>query len=236
MQLLERVRMLEIVVAIISFALTIMVFSYLFGDNFFFKFAMYLLIGISSGYTMAFLLQKVIIPFLVSPLIYGQGNERFLLLVPTFLILLLLLTLFPKLTKAGSLSLAFLVGLISALTIGGVTVGTLIPQLLSTINLFDLTGAQALKQVNWISWVDAIIMLVGIITTLLFFKQVKVKRNRDDKVNIFIDNSFKSNVIGQLFIGITFGALFAGVYSSALMALISRISSIQNLILTLFGS
>jgi hypothetical protein len=41
--------------------------------------------------------------------------------------------------------------------------------------------------------------------------------------------------IGQIFIGISLGAIFAGVYSSALTALIDRVSSMWNVIHGLFG-
>ena len=41
---------------------------------------------------------------------------------------------------------------------------------------------------------------------------------------------------GRIFIGITLGAIFAGVYASALTALIERIASIINFITTLLGS
>jgi hypothetical protein len=41
--------------------------------------------------------------------------------------------------------------------------------------------------------------------------------------------------IGQIFIGITLGALFAGVYSAALAALIERVSTIWTFIKPLLG-
>jgi hypothetical protein len=42
--------------------------------------------------------------------------------------------------------------------------------------------------------------------------------------------------IGQIFIGITLGAVFAGVFSSALLALIDRILIMGQFITNLIGS
>ncbi len=226
--------MLDLAIGIISFALTIMVFSYILGDNFFFKLAVYLLVGVSSGYTTVVLISKVIIPYLIRPVIDGSWQERLLALVPLVLSLLLVAMIIPRLTKAGSIPMAILVGIISALTIGGVTLGTIVPQMLGTINLFSSTTLYQNDGQTWIRWADAVIMLIGVITTLLYFHfGLPKKESKDSEIKRPYENIGK---IGQIFIGITLGALFAGIYSTALMALISRISEIRDFISQLFGS
>jgi uncharacterized membrane protein len=42
--------------------------------------------------------------------------------------------------------------------------------------------------------------------------------------------------VGRIFIGITLGAVFAGVYSAALAALIERFSSLVNFITSFLGN
>jgi hypothetical protein len=41
--------------------------------------------------------------------------------------------------------------------------------------------------------------------------------------------------VGRIFIGITLGVVFAGVYAAALTAMIDRVSSLVVFIKTLFG-
>ena len=64
---------LDVIIGLIGFALTLMVFSYLLGDNFFFRAALYLLVGVSSGYIAAVLITKVILPLLIAPIQANNG-------------------------------------------------------------------------------------------------------------------------------------------------------------------
>ena len=70
----------DFIIGAISFILTIMVFSYILGDNFFFRLASYLLVGVASGYTADLLIRKVIDPYLITPIIKG-GYEQWMLVI-----------------------------------------------------------------------------------------------------------------------------------------------------------
>lgn len=214
------------IIGVVSFVITVMVFSYLFGDNFLYRMAMYLLIGITAGYTASLLIMKVLIPFLVTPLLEGTLQNRLWTLIPLILGFILLLTIFPRMSHAGRIPLAFLVGLAAALTIVGVTLGTIVPQVLSTINKFSPGSIYQSTEPAWVRIVDAIVMGVGAISALAYFYFGKSKKDaQSTKRPVLIEGLGK---LGQVFIGITLGALFAGVYSAALMALISRISEIGS--------
>lgn len=216
----------DLIIGCLSFVLTVMVFSYLFGDNFLFRLAMYLLIGITAGYTASLLIMKVLIPFLVIPLLEGSLQTRLWSLIPLALGFLLLLTIFPRLSNAGRVPLAFLVGLAAALTIVGVTLGTLIPQILRAIDMFSPTLLYQSADPPWVKIVDAIVMIVGAISALAAFYFGRSKKDpHNSKRPALIEGIGK---LGQVFIGITLGALFAGVYSAALIALISRVSEIST--------
>lgn len=223
--------MLDLALGLISFALTIMVFSYILGDNFFFKLSAYLLVGISSGYTALILITKVIIPYLITPLLNGNMQERFLALIPLIFSLLLCLMIFPHLNRAGRLPLAIVISVISALTIVGVTLGTMIPQMFGIVDLFSPELLLEYNSQSWLRWVDAAIMLTGVITTLLYF-HFSISKNDYHKGK---ERSFNTaSKIGQVFIGITLGALFAGIFASALIALISRVSDLRDVFNLLF--
>jgi hypothetical protein len=84
---------MDIVLGVIGIALSVMIFSYLLGDNFFFRAALYILVGVSSGYAAAVLVTKVILPRLVEPLSRNGTDAFWLGLVPFVLCVLLVLSL-----------------------------------------------------------------------------------------------------------------------------------------------
>ena len=128
--------------------------------------------------------------------------------------------------SAGTLTdLAIDVGVGAATALSGAVVGTLIPQSSAAMDAFvPLTVTRLL---------EGGIMLAGTVLTLAYF-QFSASRTADGTV--------KRNVIfeilawgGRVFIAITFGVLFAGVYMAALTALLERLSAIINFLRPLFG-
>jgi hypothetical protein len=222
----------DVIWTIVGFVLTLMVFSYIFGDNFLFRLATYLFIGVSAGFVVLTLMTQVFIPKLFNPLMTGTLDQRIIALVPLILGLLLLTKLTPKLARAGNISMAYLIGVGAAVMIGGLVMGSLLPQVIATVNLFDLKSGAATSGLV-LQLVDAIFILVGTITTLMFFYfGARVRPNLPPQRSRLVEVLAQ---IGQVFIGITLGALFAGVYSAALAALIERVSSIWNFIKPLLG-
>ena len=60
----------------------------------------------------------------------------------------MLMKVFPRLTGMGRIVMAFLVGVGAAVTIAGALIGTLIPQVMGTINAFDYERCQCAK--HWL--------------------------------------------------------------------------------------
>jgi len=60
---------LDLVGTITAALLTVMVLSYLLGDNIFFRFAVYLFIGVTAGYAGSIAWHNVIWPGLIDPLV-----------------------------------------------------------------------------------------------------------------------------------------------------------------------
>lgn len=213
---------------LVASILTLFVLSYLIGDQVLFRVAIYIFVGASAGYVASVAWHQVLSPQLVRPLLYGDANERLLTLFPTLLVLLLLFKAIPVTSRVGTPSVAFMVGVGAAVAIGGAVTGTIIPQVMATINTFDLDAAS-----DVFPWqlLEAIVMLIGTVSTLIYF-QFTAKRGDD--------GTYKRNPIvrgvawvGGVFIAITFGVLFAGIYSAALTALIERISFLINFIVGL---
>ncbi len=227
----------EILWGLVGFFLTVMVLSYLIGDNFFFRFAAYLFVGLTAGYLAVLMINQILWPYLIVPLVSGTMIQRLWLLAPLGLILLLLLSQIRRFSILGRLPLAFLAGTAAAVTIGGVLFGTLIPQSLAVINAFDLEYLLAVPEQIWLRVIDAIVMLVGAVATLSYF-YFGAKRRQPGEIDsqqkrpIIFESLSK---IGQVFMGITLGAVFAGVYSTALLALMERIVFMGDFFIRLFG-
>jgi hypothetical protein len=218
----------------VSFVLTVMVLSYIGGDNPLFRLATYLFVGVAAGYVALVTVTQVIYPRLLVPLLFGDSlPERLLALIPLGLGILLLAKLSPRLARFGNVSMAYLVGVGAAVIIGGVVLGSLIPQFTATIAPFSLKADPAAKVSLPLQLIDGIFILVGTVTSLIFFTfGAKVRPNTQPVRPPLVETLAKA---GQVFIGITLGAIFAGVYSAALAALIERVSSLWNFIGPLIG-
>ena len=61
------VKLAEPLGTIIAFALTLMVFSYIFGDNGLFRLATHIFIGVAAGYAAVVVIYNIIIPVILNP-------------------------------------------------------------------------------------------------------------------------------------------------------------------------
>ena len=212
----------DLVTGFVSFLLTLMILSYLIGDNPAFRVAVYVFVGVSAGYVAAVVWWQVLYPRVIEPLMYGSITERLLALVPLILGVLLLMKLSPRTAWLGNPSVAFLVGVGAAMAVGGAVMGTIIPQTQASFNVFNSTRVGE-------SWLARLffgaIMLVGTVTTLVYFHfGAKATAGGPQRSKLVIWLGW----IGQVFIAITLGVLFAGVFAAALTALIERVNFIWN--------
>jgi hypothetical protein len=219
---------IELISAFIGLILTLMVFSYLIRDNPLFRIAVYLFIGAASGYAAAVIVQTVIIPKLLQSI----STLNPLALIPFLFGLSLLAKLFPSTSRIGSIAMAVLVGVGAAATVGGALLGTLLPQAQAAIDSFDVLAAPNLGEAAS-RLLEGVIMLGGTVFTLASF-HFSAGRAADGmpKRNRILEGIAW---VGRIFIAITFGVLFAGVYMSALTAMIERLSFILNFIRELAG-
>ena len=216
--------LMEFIGLALGFLLTILIFSYLMGDNPFFRLSVHIFIGVSAAYVAIITINNVLIPRLIIPLISGSGGERLLSIILFIPCVFLFLKVTP-LRKAGNWAVAILVGIGAAAAIGGAITGTLFPQILGTINSVD-PSAYAITTNRWDLAINGIIIVIGTITTLIYFHfGTQDKPGQSNERLPFIETISK---IGKVFLAITFGALYAGVYLSALAALVERLSFIWD--------
>jgi hypothetical protein len=213
----------------ISFLLTLMVLSYLIGDNPAFRVAVYIFIGVSAGYAASVTWHQVLYPRLIVPLLSGSLADFLLAIIPLVLGLLLLLKLSPRTARLGTPSMAFLVGVGAAVAVGGAVMGTLFPQASAAFRLPGLARMSpelaqlfnsAIPKASLERFFEGGVMLIGTVTTLVYFHfGAKPTPTGPQRGKLVSGLSW----VGQVFIAITFGVLFAGVFMAALTALIERI-------------
>jgi hypothetical protein len=211
---------MDLIWTVVGFVLSLMIFSYLIGDNILFRFAASLFIGVSAGYVAVILLFQVVYPRLIYPLLTGTVLERSFTLIPLALSFLLFFKPSRNLSALGGIPFAMLIGAGAAFAIGGAVLGTILPQSLSTINLFDLT-----KTGNNI--LEGAIILVATVTTLMYFYfGAKYENGKPIRRAAWIEAISK---VGQVFLFATLGAIYAGVFITAITALVGRIQAIWQI-------
>lgn len=221
----------DLVGAILGFVFTLLVFSYILGDNPLFRLTVHIFIGVAAGYAAIMTIDNVLLPRLLLPLFRGSRDERLLALAPLVLGGLLLTKISPKLTRWGTIPLAYLVGVGAAVAIGGAVSGTLIPQVMASINLFDLQTLSSVEQTVGMRIINSSIILIGTIATLAYFHFGSLGRTGQPSTWQRMADGFGQ--VGQVFIAIIFGFLFAGVYSAAMLALIERLFFLVDVVKSL---
>ncbi len=220
----------DLLVGALSFLFTLMIFSYLLGDNPLFRIATYIFVGATAGYVSAVAMWQVVFPRLIHPLVYGSGTEKALAVVPLLLAGLLLMKGWPRLSHLGAPAMAYLVGVSAAVAVGGAVIGTLFPQAFASMDAFHLE----LASIPIEPFLNAAFILVGLVTTLAYF-HFGARVTADGSVRRFGFIEILARV-GRIFIAITLGVLFAGVFSASLTAFIERLVSWADFFGKLFAS
>ena len=164
-------------------------------------------------------------PILLAPLRTGDHNQLLLTVIPLFLSISLLAKLTPRISWIGNFAMALLVGVGAAAALGGAVLGTLIPQVQAAMDAFDFRSAATASDA-FFGLLNGIVMLVGTVFTLGYF-HFSAERAADGtprRNRVFEWIAW----VGRIFIAITLGVLFAGVYMSALTAMIERLGFVIN--------
>ena len=215
---------IELISGLVGLIFTLLIFSYLIGDNPLFRVAVHIFIGAASGYAAVVVCYSVLLPKL-RLLRMDDPAQLIMGIIPFLLGATLLAKLTPRISWLGSFAMALLVGVGAATALSGAVIGTLIPQSRSAMDAF--------VSPTFLQLIEGVVMLGGTALTLIYF-HFSARRAQDGSV--------KRNVIlevlawgGRIFIAITFGVLFAGVYMAALTAMLERLSSMVNFVKSSLG-
>jgi hypothetical protein len=233
--------MLEDVVGpVLAALLTVMMLSYIIGDNPFFRLACYIFIGVASGYAGAIAWHQVLWPGLGVP-ITQNGLATFTdpgliltVVVPLVLILLMLFKLSASTAPYGTLPMALMVGIGAGVLIGGAITGTLIPQSLAAMTTLDpsaiapQTGETGIERVA-----NVAILLVGTLTTLMYFRFTATRAPSGETRRTRLMSVIAGG--GGFFIALTFGVMYAGALAASVIVLSERVQFLAEVVVNLLG-
>src|SRR5687768_6746283 len=151
----------------IAVVLTLMVFSYILGDNFLFRLAAHIFVGVAVGYALIVITYQVFIPTLTVDNLWSLIPLIPPLLICLFLVFKALPLKGSLFNVLGNLGLAFILGVGAALATGSALFGTLIPQVSATASIsanpFNYPVEPGEDQ--WVTWLNNIIIILGTVGT-----------------------------------------------------------------------
>lgn len=194
-----------------GFILTLMVFSYILGDNVLYRIAVYVFTGLAAGYIAVVTWDSVIWPWINSTVLNPAAGLPGIItgLVPLLLGLLLLLKAAPRLGRLGHLALAFIIGIGTAVALVGAIGGTLLPLAGSTSSAVSVAAF------------NGTVMLLCVVCTLVYF-QYLARRLPDGRTGRRLHIQLLA-FVGQGVIVITLGALYAAAILTSLTIFSERI-------------
>ncbi len=183
--------------------LTLCIFSFLYRDNIFYQFAEHLFVGISAGYLIAITYHNQIYPNLVVPL-FLEG--QIIYVIPLAFGLLYFTRFIPRIGFLVRLPIAFLLGWGSGVAIPAYFQRDILRQTQGTLLTAD-------KFATWDSGLWAIIILIGVVCTLIYFFFSKERKGiLKPAANL-----------GIIFLMLGFGASFGYTVMSRISLLIGRV-------------
>lgn len=200
---------LDLIAGWVSLVLTLLVFSYLLGDNVLYRLAVHVLVGAAAGYMLIVAAESVIKPWLDETLLAeANGRDdatlaalRMMGAVPFLVGVLLLFKVSPRLAPVGNLGLVFVLGVGVAVAITGAVAGTIVP--------LGRSAGEAIGEDR----LDGLIILGGVITTLIYFQYFAVARRGAVRRPRLLRGL---SGIGQIFVTVTLGVLYAGAILTSL--------------------
>ncbi len=205
---------LDTIGLIVGVVLTLSVFSYLLGDNPLYRLALHIFVGTLVGYSLGIVIKGVLLDDILANL---RGNPA--MVIPLVLSLLLLFKFFPKYADGGNISIAYLVGVGTAVALGGAFLGTLGPQVRATGEAFSAFSG------------DGFLILVGTICTLMSFSFITQKKH--GLAGKWGQVVKMMSWVGRCFLIVAFGVAFAGALTASLSIFIGRIQYIIDAVVNI---
>lgn len=180
---------------LVAAVLTLAIFSFLYRENPFFRFAEHLLVGLSAGYFSVIAVQGTLVPKVIEPLKAGD----FWVVIPFGLIILILGRLTEKTRPASRIPLALVIGAGAGVAVPALLQARILVQLGATMKPLDSLAN--------------VLILIGVITTLIYFYFSREHKGWWGRLAS----------IGTWYLMIFFGATFGNTVMSRISLLIGRL-------------
>ncbi len=144
--------------------LTLCIYSFLYKDNPFYKFAEHLFIGMSAGYWVIYNIENVLIPnwwYKMFPEGVSGGEFDWIWVIPGIFALFMLARIIPKTAGLSRLSLAMIVGAGAGLNMVSYFQTNALAQVEDTITSLSTGGALEI--------ISNIVLVVGVVSGLVYF-------------------------------------------------------------------
>lgn len=211
----------EVIIAAVT---TLLIFTYLFGDNFLYRWVLALIVGSGTGYALAiagiYLWEHWLLPGM-------EGRIPITIILPPLILgALLLLKGIPSISPLGNSAMGLLLGVGAAVAISGALLGTIIPQTLASGTPF----AEFASTGNGLTLIEGLLVLIGTSTTLIAFSPRALKSGEKVyPVLLWLQR------LGRAFVIVALAVAFAGALTSALTILIDRLWSLANFFAAIIG-
>lgn len=179
----------------IAAILTLCIYSFLYKDNFFYRLAEYIFIGVSNGYLITVTVFQNFVPKFYTPLVEG----KIWLIIPGILGIMMLGRLSAKYSWTSRWPIAFTVGIGTGLGINAVIQSYILTQVYASM--------QPIMGVGFATGINNLLLIVGILCSLFYF---------------FFSMEHKGVVKNISFLGICYLMItFGGAFGFTVMARIS---------------
>ncbi len=220
----------DIIGLIVGALLTVIIFSYLFGDNILYRWVLALLVGSGAGYVLGIALRFLLVDWLAQMRAFDSPAIRAVYFVPLIFGVLLLfkgftsLKLLSRFAVLGNIAMGYLVGTGAAVAIAGALLGTVFPQIQAS------GKALTLEDFPW-GLVQGVVMLIGTVTALrIFSPRIRAPQREIKPAERWLQR------LGQFFIIVALAAAFAGAITSGLTLWVERWSALLKTVFRFLGS
>jgi hypothetical protein len=220
--------MVELASGLAALLLTLALLSYLVADNALFRIAAHLFIGLSAGYAVVLAWHTVILPHLLRLATLGSSSNLLTAAVTALVslagviggVLLLLKTLRVG-TRLGSLVVAAMLGVGAAVAVGGAITGTLLPQTAASwVSLLPIDQGDRFVELA----VEGVFLVTGTLATLGFFWYGGRAELGSPVQRTPLARPVAA--VGQVFIAVTFGVMYAGALAASVAVFAERLDAI----------
>ena len=197
----------------IAALLTLMMYSFLYKDNPFYKFGEHLYLGVSVGYFICVTWFEVFIPKLIIPL---REDQNWWLIIPTILGIFMLMRFIRQAAWISRWSMAYYMGFGSGVAIPSVLLASIMAQIEQTmITVLQKNPEGGIVYLDWSepSVIGQLIIVIGLLCVLTYFYFSVEHKGFIGRVGR----------VGIYFLMVTFGASFGYTVMARVSLLIGRV-------------